>query len=70
MDYCEMAMEIRRRDAHRANRAVTRDRAAGRRYGRNGLRVERFTGRWPEPTKTNRERKAEWAAKFYMQESI
>ena len=70
MDYCEMAMEVRKLDAKRAARSVRRDRAFGRFFGKRGLRLERYSGRWPEPTKTNRERKAEWAAKFYMQESI
>ena len=70
MDYCEMAMEVRRLDKLRAEREARRDRRIGKVYAARGARVERYTGRWPEPTKTNRERKAEWAAKFYMQETI
>ena len=70
MDYCEMAMEIRRLEKLRAEREARRDRRIGKVYAARGARVERYTGRWPEPVPTNRQRVSAWAAKFYLQEPI
>lgn len=80
MDYCTWAENVRKQDAAKA---VRRDRRIGRVYGARGTRplIRCVTrGKWwqlwkpitttvPAPPQPN-ERKAEWAAKFYMQETV
>ncbi len=45
---------------------AARDAAWSRWYSRQGARptIER-AGRWPLPTQTNNERKAQWASRYY-----
>lgn len=47
---------------------LARDQAWARFYSRNGAEVhaERVTNRRPSHPKSNRERKAEWASKYYQ----